>query len=692
MSDSGRKKIIIIIDDRDALSTLLAGFSNKTVVFDSINDVPEEDLKSDTPVLICLKIKKNRKKYLTEINSLLQNVNRSKELCFILEPGWLDIDKEFPKLPESWSVVKKNRFWDSKYVQMVVESLTGERNLFQSVYYESEDAYLLINNNGTIEFANPAAEMLFKKNIEDLINTSFGYPVVKNERTEIQILRSNAGKVHGELRIFDVSWEDDTSKLAVIRDVTAQKKLQEELKNNVRRMETALSTIDQAVLTLDENGIVIQINLQLLKMLQLSEEETVGKDVDDLFSIFQIRSDTSSRRLSFGSLKSKSFGIDECDWKLINSIGMEYWVSFTIQSMRISDMDNGYIFTLRNLNKSHAIRNAYKENEQRYRNVFEQSKIGLLLLSKDLVVRDLNEAFCTLFGLSLESSKYKSILVLQPQMAEFYRSLVHQKQNFLQERLTDRFGKELYCNITVSKITSDDHLPDYFITFRDVSSQVQTQNQLQSELEERSALLSEVFHRSGNSLQLVISILSLYKDDLKGEQFDHTFNSLLGKISTISLVYKQLIANSDISKLKITSLLHAIAAMVSADFPSNADKPDFHLTGDDFSLNVDAAIPLGLCIFEMLNNSFRYSDFSNKEEKAIKCHVLLQDGHVCVLRYYDSSQIERPVIESKNTTPSGLSLIWLLVESQLEGCISFLPGHGYGYEIVFDISIFSERL
>ncbi len=90
------------------------------------------------------------------------------------------------------------------------------------------DGIVIVDSHGTIRFANPAAERLFDRTADDLVGTSFGFPVVVGETTEIDILqRGGGGVVYAELRVVETEWEDEQVEIVSLRDITDRKQAEE---------------------------------------------------------------------------------------------------------------------------------------------------------------------------------------------------------------------------------------------------------------------------------------------------------------------------------------------------------------------------------------------------------------------------------------------------------------------------------
>ena len=106
-------------------------------------------------------------------------------------------------------------------------SRTSQSSL-RAIIERLPDGIVVVDSQGNIRFANPAAERLFDRRSEDLVGTSFGFPVVVGETTEIDIVqRGGGGVVYAELRVVETEWEDEQVEIVSLRDITDRKQAQE---------------------------------------------------------------------------------------------------------------------------------------------------------------------------------------------------------------------------------------------------------------------------------------------------------------------------------------------------------------------------------------------------------------------------------------------------------------------------------
>ena len=115
------------------------------------------------------------------------------------------------------------------------------RTQLRAIIESLADGIVIVDRNGVIRFANPAAGRLFTKSPEALIGTELGTPVVGGEKTEMEIVRRGEGEVvYAELRVVDANWDGQSVELVSLRDITDRKYAEERAKQLAHEREARL--------------------------------------------------------------------------------------------------------------------------------------------------------------------------------------------------------------------------------------------------------------------------------------------------------------------------------------------------------------------------------------------------------------------------------------------------------------------
>ena len=99
---------------------------------------------------------------------------------------------------------------------------TGDTPL-RAIIERLADGIVIVDREGIVRFANPAAEALFGRPESELLGNVFGHLAVAGETTEIDVVRRGGGTATAELRVVDVEWEGEPAQLVSLRDVTDRK-------------------------------------------------------------------------------------------------------------------------------------------------------------------------------------------------------------------------------------------------------------------------------------------------------------------------------------------------------------------------------------------------------------------------------------------------------------------------------------
>jgi len=129
---------------------------------------------------------------------------------------------------------------ESKRAEEVLQS--REANL-RKIIEKNADCIIIVDRNGVVRFANPAAEALFGRKAEELIGELFGFPLTAGEATEIDIIRRDGGTRMAEVRVVEMNWEGKSTYLTSVHDITERKQAEEERKKMILQLQDALEKV-----------------------------------------------------------------------------------------------------------------------------------------------------------------------------------------------------------------------------------------------------------------------------------------------------------------------------------------------------------------------------------------------------------------------------------------------------------------
>lgn len=106
------------------------------------------------------------------------------------------------------------------------------------------DGVLILDKEGTILYANKAAETLFSQPADELTGQHFGFPVAPNEVQQIELVR-NGELLTVQTLASALPWNGQDACLLSIRDITDLVKVSQELEQQKQQLESANDELEQ---------------------------------------------------------------------------------------------------------------------------------------------------------------------------------------------------------------------------------------------------------------------------------------------------------------------------------------------------------------------------------------------------------------------------------------------------------------
>ena len=163
------------------------------------------------------------------------------------------------------------------------------------------DGLIVVDHEGTVLFANHAAERLLSHEDQTLVGSSFGAPVAEGESVEINIVREAE---HGpepvtiEMRVVGIEWNGQPAFLESLRDVTDHKKRYEEARHSIAARDQFLAALSHELrnplATIINSAKVVKLEDSLndedLSHVEMIEDQaqTMKRLLEDLLDISRV--------------------------------------------------------------------------------------------------------------------------------------------------------------------------------------------------------------------------------------------------------------------------------------------------------------------------------------------------------------------------------------------------------------------
>ncbi len=216
---------------------------------------------------------------------------------------------------------------------------------------------------------------------------------------------------------------------------------------------------------------------------------------------------------------------------------------------------------------------------------------------------------------------------------------------------------------------------------------------LQKSLSEKETLIRELYHRTKNTMMVIVSIMGLnaakYPENARLQEF---VNETVLRIQAISVVHQMLYRSNDLSKISIEKYIIELSTLILKSFGSLSENIKLEIKIDKQQFFVlDTAIPLGIILNELMTNSIKYAFPDNRPGK-ISISLNRSEENKIIFCYCDDGIGVTQDFDFHKNASLGLQLIFNIGEQQMQGIVSFENKNGISFSIEFPDNIYKERV
>ena len=204
---------------------------------------------------------------------------------------------------------------------------------------------------------------------------------------------------------------------------------------------------------------------------------------------------------------------------------------------------------------------------------------------------------------------------------------------------------------------------------------------LKAQNKEKEILIKEIHHRVKNNMQIMISLLNLQMNSSVYEREKKVLSEFQNRIRTMAIIHERLYLEEDISSISIDEYIDELSNSLLSSY-QYSDNISVSTNINHFQLDIDASIPIGLVINELMTNSLKHA-FKEKKKGNIFIEIQIEDEIVYFNYSDDGVGFD---FDNRKENTFGLELIEILA-GQLNAQLDFKSNNGVQVKIKFDLSI-----
>lgn len=207
--------------------------------------------------------------------------------------------------------------------------------------------------------------------------------------------------------------------------------------------------------------------------------------------------------------------------------------------------------------------------------------------------------------------------------------------------------------------------------------------ELDKAIKEKDFLFKELHHRVKNNIQLIISFMKLqYKYSASGN-IETFIKEIESKMNAMSLVHEKLYVGNTHENIDLKDYLEDISGYILDSITNIENIPEVNITGESARINIDAAIPVGLIVNEVITNSIKHAGGGNREPE-INLH-LHSENNTLILQIGDNGVGFPQGFDPEKTASLGTKAI-LLLAKQIHANISWKNNNGAQWELLIPLN------
>jgi PAS domain S-box-containing protein len=252
-----------------------------------------------------------------------------------------------------------------------------------------------------------------------------------------------------------------------------------------------------------------------------------------------------------------------------------------------------------------------EHSEAFLRTITDNLPLRIAYLDTSLRYRFVNLAQCQHFGLPREDilGRTSEELTGQPVPSALVlaleRALQGEAQN-LEIEETDGAGRRALATLLVPERDDSGRVAGLYAASLDITERFEQRRRLDAALKERETLLREVYHRVKNNLQVIQSLLRLQRRNLSDGAAREALDESASRVRAMALVHERLYQSHSLEAVSLQEYTQELLQYLSETTGAAARGVRLQADVVAFEARIEAAIPYGLLVNELVSNSLKH--------------------------------------------------------------------------------------
>jgi PAS domain S-box-containing protein len=569
---------------------------------------------------------------------------------------------------------------------------------FRQVVESAPSAMVMISSTGKIVMVNTQAERVFGHERQDMLGKPIEMLVPERYRSKHPQLRGSffsspvsrpmgAGRdLYGlkkdgtefpiEIGLNPIETDEGPMVLSAIVDISSRKRLEE-------RFRQVVESAPNAMVMISAGGKIEMVNAQAERVFGYERKEMLGGSIEMLVPERYRAKHPQLRGAFFAGPVSRPMGAGR-DLFGLKKNGTEFPIEIGLNPI---ETDEGPMVLSAIVDIS-----SRKRLEERFRQVVESAPNAMVMINSTGSIEMVNAQAERVFGHARDEMLGQSIEMLVPE--RFRRSHPGLRNSFFGGPISRPMGagRDLYglkkdgsefpIEIGLNPIQTEEGMM-VLSAIVDISDRKHKEQSIHAALKEKDVLLGEIHHRVKNNLQVVHSLLGLQSTNLGDETAIGMMRESQNRIRSMALIHQTLYESKDFARVDFRNFLDSLVPTLISSYGVATDRVALLINARDVLLPINAAIPCGLLVNELISNALKHA-FPDDRRGEITIALLMDNPQYAVLTVSDNGVGIPETFNLEQTPTLGLQLVTMLSD-QLGGAIEINRANPTRFALRFPI-------
>lgn len=468
-----------------------------------------------------------------------------------------------------------------------------------------------------------------------------------------------------------------------VQDITERKRIEDELRNSEERFRAIANAITvPLIISRIPDGKVLYANRFFADSAGMLQEDIIGSLTPSFYQKIEDR----ERLMSILAAKGR---VTNFEVAVTSPSGRKGTVVISAELTTFQG-EQAVVTTFYDVTQRKKLEQALSESEERFRMLVEKSTDGICLFDRRLRLLYATPSVEKMVGYTVEELKGMNILTLtDPAERKIHRENIYtlfrgeKTVPSTQLRFKHKNGTWVYLEGSLTNFVHDPRIHAVVCNFRDVTDRVHAEDRIHRSLQEKEILLKEVHHRVKNNMQVISSLLNLHSSSIKNTRARSIFLESQNRVKSMALVHEVLYQTKDIASVDMVQYIKRLMGVIQQSYAAQSKFIAIAPKIANINLDIDAAIPCGLIVNELVTNALKHA-FADRKKGRITVALSRSNTTHVVLTIRDDGRGLPKGFSLVRRHSLGLKLVHALTE-QLKGTLTVRVRRGTAFSVRFPI-------